>query len=624
MAADSTRESAMTDDNRPLQLRLGLACISLACWGAWALLKVMRPQQPELADLFLAAGAFAIAWPILWDSFSGLWKRDDGSATPHMGRFVSLAVIACFVTGRYGTGGVVAFILVIGELLEDRSVLGTQEALESLLALSRVRARRLRDGQEEDVDATEIRSGDVVRVLPGETIPADGRVSKGTSTLDQAHITGESLPVEVETGGSVFAGTANLTGSLEVEVTGTGDDTVIGRVRQIVEEAKGTRAPVVRLTEEYARYYTPLVLLTAGFVLFFTRELDRAIAVLIASLPCAFVLAGPTAMVGALAAAARLGILVKSVKFFEAATTIDTVVFDKTGTLTTGKLAVVQAEDDTLMKAAALARHSTHPVSRAVTAEAERRELTVPEAEGLEEIPGSGLRAVVSGQQLAIGRINWLHDQNVEGIPEDSTQNQFSALHVAIENKWSGVIRLADTLREDAKPLGASLQSLGVDRVVMLTGDHKTVATKIASELEIAEFQAECLPEQKLTAVNDLKEAGRDVLVLGDGVNDAPALAAGHVGVAMGALGSDVAIRTADVALMSGDLARLPQFLDLSKRTVAIINQNLLWGLGFIMLFILGSSLGYINPVMAAILHEFSAFFVIGNSARLLKFDGGG
>ncbi len=610
-------------DNRKLQVRLALACISLACWGAWLLLKITRPQQPDVADLFLAAGAFVIASPILWDSVKGLRQEDTDSATPHMGRFVALAVIACFVTGRYGTGGIVAFILVIGELLEDRSVLGTQEALESLLALSRVRARRLRNHKEELVEASDLTPGDVVRVLPGETIPADGRVVKGSSTLDQAHITGESLPVDVQKEANVFAGTVNLTGSLEVTVTGTGDETVIGRVRQIVEEAKGTRAPVVRLTEEYARYYTPLVLLTAGFVLFFTRELDRAIAVLIASLPCAFVLAGPTAMVGSLAAAARLGILVKSVKFFEAATTIDTVVFDKTGTLTTGKLAVVDAEDELLVNAAALARHSTHPVSRAVTAEVERRGLTIPEADGVEEVPGSGLRAEVNGKQLAVGRVSWLRDLQVDGIPADSSQNQFSALHLAVDSTWVGVIRLADTLRDDAKPLGASLRALGVDQVVMLTGDHQHVAANIASELEISEFQAECLPEEKLTAVHALKENGREVLVLGDGVNDAPALAAGHVGVAMGALGSDVAIRTADVALMSGDLARLPQFLHLSKRTVAIINQNLLWGLAFILLFIIGSSLGYISPVMAAILHEFSAFFVIGNSARLLKFEGG-
>ncbi|MEM7167631.1 MAG: cation-translocating P-type ATPase [Planctomycetota bacterium] len=610
----------MTDD-RSLRQRLVLASVSLALGGTGGVLRLARPEQPEVADLFLAAGAAVIAWPLVWDNLKGLGADGPDLTTPHMDRFVALAVLACFATGQYVTGGIVALILVIGELLEDRSALGTQQALESLLELSRVRARRLVEGREDDIDATELAVGDRVRVLPGEVIPADGSVRSGVSTIDQAHITGESLPVEVDAGGSVFAGTVNLTGMLEVEVTGTGDDSVIGQVRQIVEEAKQTRAPVVRLVEEYARYYMPLVLLVAGFVLFFTREFDRAIAVIIASLPCAFVLAGPTAMVAALAAASRLGIVVKGVRFFEAATTIDTVVFDKTGTLTTGKLAVRNASDEVLALAAALARHSTHPVSRAVTAEAKRRELPVAEAAELEEHPGHGLRATVNGQPVAIGRVSWLRQQGT-AVSEDDGTDQLSTLHVAAAGQWVGAIQLADTLRQDAKPLGVALRGLGVDRVMMLTGDRAGVAHAIAAELEIGEVRAECLPEQKLTAVSELKAEGREVLVLGDGVNDAPALAAGHVGVAMGALGSDVAIRTADVALMSGDLARLPQFLALSRRTVSVINQNLLWGLGFISLFILGSSLGYISPIMAALFHELGTFFVIFNSARLLRFGG--
>ncbi len=602
--------------------RLILAGMSLALSGAWLLLRVVRPEQAQIADLLLAAAAFVMAWPILWENVVGLWKTEEEAHTPHMGRFVSLAILACFATGRFGTAAVVAFILVIGELLEDRSVLGTQEALERILALSRVQARRLRDGAEESVDASELVVGDVVRVLPGETIPADGTVRSGLSTLDQAHITGESLPVEVSPDSPVFAGTMNLSGALELKVTGTGDETVIGRVRHIVEEAKLSRAPVVRLTEEYARYYTPLVLLIAGFVLFFTKDLDRGIAVIIASLPCAFVLAGPTAMVAALASAARMGILVKSVKFFEAAMSIDTVVFDKTGTLTTGKLAVVDAEDEVLALAGALARNSTHPVSRAVAAEAERRGLELSDVEELHEQPGAGVRARMGEATLRMGRARWLEQETELQIPEHHEQDHLSALHVAMDQRWLGVIHLADTLREEARPLGSSLRSLGIDRVLMLTGDRQQVANSVAAELQIDDVRAECLPEEKLTVVNELKEDGREVLVLGDGVNDAPALAAGHVGVAMGALGSDVAIRTADVALMSGELSRLPQFLSLSRKTVAIINQNLLWGLGFIMLFILGSSLGYINPILAAILHEFSAFFVIANSARLLKYQG--
>jgi Cd2+/Zn2+-exporting ATPase len=606
--------------DRSLRQRLTLIFVGLALGGACGLLRVLRPDQPEVAGLLIAIGAVVIAWPIVRDALAGMGATGYGAAKFYMDQFITLAVAACFATGRYVTGGVVALILVVGQLLEERSVLGVREAVESLLKLSRVRARRLRDGREEEVDATELAVGDRVRVLPGETVPADGCVQSGTSTMDQAHITGESLPVEVEVGGTVFAGTVNVTGSLEVEVTRTGDATVIGRVRQIVEEAQQSRAPIVRLTEEYARYYTPLVLLIAGFVLFFTRDFDRAIAVIIVSIPCAFVLAGPSAMVAALATASRLGILVKSVRFFEAATTIDTVVFDKTGTLTTGQLSVQRAEDEALALAAAAARHSTHPVSRAVVATAERRGLVVDEATGIEELPGRGLRAVVGGRAVRIGRAGWLRQEGV-AVADGDGADHLSALHVAADGRLAGVIYLADTLRGEAKPLGAALRAEGVEQVVMLTGDRAGVARMIAAELEIDDVRAECLPEQKLAAVNELKEQGRQVLVLGDGVNDAPALAAGHVGVAMGALGSDVAIRTADVALMSGNLARLPQFLALSRRTVQVINQNMLWGLAFIALFILGSSFGFISPIMAAVLHEFSAFFVIFNSARLLRFE---
>ncbi|MEM9799129.1 MAG: cation-translocating P-type ATPase [Planctomycetota bacterium] len=610
-----------SDDDRSLRARLGLVCTSLALGGAWGLVLLHRPSQPEVASALIAAAAVVIAWPILWSSLVSPWSRRDESSKPHLDRFVALAVAACLATERFETAWVVSLILVVGELLEDRSVMGAQEALESLLRLSRSRARRVRDGREEEVDASDLVLGDHVRVLAGESIPADGRVHSGASTVDQSHITGESVPEDVEPGASVFAGSTNLTGTLALEVTHTGDETVIGRVRKIVEEAQQTRAPVMRVTEEYARYYAPMVLLISGFVLFMTRDLDRAIAVLIVSIPCAFLLAGPTAMVAALAAASRSGILVKSVRFFEATAAVDTVVFDKTGTLTTGKLAVQRADDDALSWAAALARHSAHPVSRAVAAEAEQRGLVISSALEVVEEPGRGLRASADGKPVAMGRRAWLERQGID-VPEDDTAEHLSVVHVAVNDRWVGSIGLADTLRDEARPLGGELRELGVDRVVMLTGDREGVARAIAEELEIEDVRAECLPEEKQEAVNDLKAENREVLVLGDGVNDAPALAAGDVGIAMHALGSDVALRTADVALMSGDLTRLPEFIRLSRRTVDVINQNLMWGVGFIGLFILASSFGYIGPIAAAVLHELSAFFVIFNSARLLRWGG--
>jgi len=610
---------------------LGLLCLALSVVMPW-----LRPDQADVFSLWAMLGLGLAAIPVLIDSLTSL-KADGFEATKYyMDQFVALAILACFAIGQYATGTIVAAILIVGQILEEHTTLGVEEAVRSLTRLSRVKARRLSrhplddksagaaEATEELVDARELRVGDGVRVLPGDTVPADGRIVSGVTTLDQASITGESLPVEAEAGSAVYAGTTNVSGVFEFAVTKTGDDTVIGRVSHIVEEAKTSRAPVMRLIDDYTRYYMPLVLIIAGFVLFFTREVDRAIAVIIVAMPCAFVLASPSAMVAALAVASRLGILVKSSRFFEAAQSIDTVVFDKTGTLTTGQLRVLQVvpaagitEPDLLALAAALETGSTHPVARAIVAEAHQRGVKFERAAGIEEVAGRGVRS----RHFAAGRRTWLESLGVT-IPADVTDTaNASTLYLARDGFFAGTILLADAMRAETQAAAASLRALGIEEFVMLTGDRAAVAEDIAREAGITRFRAECLPEQKLEEVRAPKAAGRRVLVVGDGVNDAPALAAGDLGVAMGALGSDVAIKTADVALMGNDLRHLPQFIALSDRTLRIINQNLLWGLAFIALFVALSAFGVISPILAAVLHEFSAFFVIFNSARLLRFD---
>jgi Cd2+/Zn2+-exporting ATPase len=606
---------------------LGLLCLALSFVMQW-----LRPDQAEVFSLWAMLGLGLAAIPVLIDSLTSL-KADGFEATKYyMDQFVALAILACFAIGQYATGTIVAAILIVGQILEEHTTLGVEEAVRALTRLSRVKARRLGHpaaahsdpNAESLVDATELRAGDRVRVLPGDTVPADGRIVTGHTTLDQASITGESLPVEAEPGSPVYAGTTNVSGVFEFTVTKTGDDTVIGRVTHIVEEAKTSRAPVMRLIDDYTRYYMPLVLIIAGFVLFFTREVDRAIAVIIVAMPCAFVLASPSAMVAALAVASRLGILVKSSRFFEAAQSIDTVVFDKTGTLTTGQLRVLRVvpagtltESELLALAAGLEAGSTHPVARAIVAEAHRRGVNFERVAGIEEVAGRGVRA----RHFAAGRRTWIESLGVT-VPADITDTaNASTLYLARDGTFAGTILLADAMRAETRAAAERLRALGIDDFVMLTGDRAAVAGDIAQEAGITRFRADCLPEQKLEEVRALKAAGRRVLVVGDGVNDAPALAAGDVGVAMGALGSDVAIKTADVALMGNDLRHLPQFIALSDRTLRIINQNLVWGLVFIALFVALSAFGLISPILAAILHEFSAFFVIFNSARLLRFD---
>ncbi|XHR28949.1 MAG: heavy metal translocating P-type ATPase [Chthoniobacteraceae bacterium] len=589
----------------------------------------LLPGQGDLAACWSLAGALVAALPIAGEAIECLRRKSAEPAKLYIAQFILLAVVACIAGGQFATGGIVAIILAVGQMLEDRSMLGSNEAIQTLLKLSRTVARRVSPGGgEEEIDATLLKPDDLIRLRPGDVIPADGVVATGRSSVNQANITGESLPVEVETGAAVFAGTTNLTGPLEVRVTEAGPDTLLGKVRHIVEEAQATRAPIMRITEEYARYYMPLILLICGFVFFFTRDLQRAIAVLIVSVPCAFILAGPAAMIAALAAASRLGILVKSVRLFEAASHVSTVVFDKTGTLTTGRLRVTRVDpaegvsrDELLAWAAALETHSNHPLARSIVRAATERALEIPEALEVCEEHGLGVEGRMGEGNLLAGRAAWLTARGIT-IATAPDAAAWSAIHVARNGLHAGTVYLADTLRTEAPAVPAQLRKSGIERFVMLTGDRREVAAAIAGEIGFGEFQAECLPAQKQEAVEALKADGETVLVVGDGVNDAPALAAADLSIAMGALGSPVAIQTADIALMSDDLRRVPQFVELSKRTLAIINQNMLCGLVFIVISIAISSAGLVSPMAASVIHELGAFFVIFNSARLLSFEG--
>ena len=630
---DSSVDTPGLELDSELKRRMTLVFMAAALILASTIITWTKAGSEEVAGMLALVGALIVTLPIVWDVLHALRSRGFAATQFFMDQFIVLAVAACLASGRYVTGGIVATILIVGQILEERSVIGVREAVASLLKLSRVRARRLLNGEERDVDAESLTEGDLVRVRPGDTVPADGVVVKGHSTIDQSSITGESLPVDVEEGTEVFAGTTNQSGLLEVRVAQSGNETVLGKVGRIIEDAKTSEAPIMRLAEDYARYYTPFILLIAGSVFFFTRDLERAISVIIVSIPCAFVLASPTAMVAALASASRLGILIKGTSFLESAGEIDTVVFDKTGTLTEGELKVasvetyadgIHSDDDWFAIAASLQQHSTHPVGRAVVAEAKAKGLTLHEPTSVQETPGMGIKGFVEGHRVVIGRESWLRNQGL--ISEDTTvkgdrDGRYSLLHVAVNDRPIGHLCLTDTLREEAARSIEELKACGVERFIMLTGDRQVVADAIANQVGLTEVKAQCLPEEKLAMVESLKKEGRRVMVVGDGVNDAPALAAGDLGVAMGALGNDIAINTADVALMTNNLRYLSALMRLSRRAVGIINQNLICGFIFILTSIVISSLGYVNPILAAFIHEFSAFFVIVNSTRLLRYD---
>ena len=577
--------------------------------------------------LLALLGAALLAIPILVHATRELLRGHM-----HMDEIVALAVIAALAAEDYKAAGTVAFFLLLSNLIETRTALGARASIESLVRLSPKKARRLgADGTEEEVDPRELRPGDVVRVRPGDNVPADGQVIAGQSSVNQANVTGESLPVDKTIGDEVFSGTNNLAGAIDVEVTRAGEDTTLGKVKKLILQAEQTRIPIMRLIDRYAAWYTPTILMLAASVVLFTREMDRAVTMLVVACPCALILAVPTAMVAALSCAARLGIYVKDVSNIELAKDLSAFVFDKTGTLTTGQLSVTrmmpapEVDGAELLAAAASAEHlSRHPVARAVVAVAEKARVRIDDPRDFEEVSGRGVRAHVDGDTVLVGRRAWLAEQGVAfeamAAEEYAEPEGLSTLYVARDGRLLGWIGLEDRTRDEARQAMHDLRELGLRELVMVTGDRWSVARRVAREMGCTEVQAEVLPSDKLELVAALKDRGYKVAVVGDGVNDAPALAAGDLSIAMGAAGSDVAINSATVALMNNDLRRLAFLVRLSRRTIAVVHQNLLFGVVFIVAFEILAGLGWISPVLGAVLHVVGATFVVFNSARLVRF----
>lgn len=573
------------------------------------------------ADFMALAGAVMLAIPLFWTSLADLLR-----GRMEMNELAALGVLAALAGGEYVTAGAISFFMFISIFIEHQSATGAEKSIRSMMALAPVMARRLgSEGIEEEVDVSELRAGDVVRIKPGDRLPGDGRVTRGQSAVDESSITGESVPVEKTVDDGVFAGTMNSGGVMEVEIARLGEDSVLGQVKKLILHARKTKTAVARTVDRYATWYTPLILVLAGIVVLVTRDLSRAISMLIIACPCSIMLSTPTAMVAALGAAARLGVLVKTVGHLEVAGRVNTVVFDKTGTLTTGELKVTRiapaegiSELELLALAAGLENNSTHPVALAVVSEAVKRSVPIPGAEEFEENFGMGVAGRVGEKRVYAGKREWVE----AGIPDlelPTNEETLSVLHVAVDSRYAGWIGLEDGLRPNAATALEKLKLAGVDRALMLTGDREVVAEKVAAEAGGMDFVAGALPEKKLEIVNELRKSGRTVCVVGDGVNDGPALAAGDVSVAMGAAGSDVAVHSATIALMNNNLERIPFILRLSRETLRVVRQNLGFSIGFIVFLLMASAAGYIHPVLAAALHSSSALFVIFNSARLIR-----
>ena len=625
------KDDIATEATRGKQMRVSLALIATlagftllaSSWIAqWKLLYGPDSFQTKLLAL---AGAILLSMPVLWHALKCFLKGHS-----HMDELAALAIIACFATQNYTVAGIVAFFMLLSELVETRTALGARASIESLIKLTPKRAYLLaEDGTEKDVKVKELKPGDIIRVRPGDNIPADGEVTNGLSSINEATITGESLPVDKVPGMQVFAGTNNLTGVLDIKVTKAGKDTTLGKVQSLIMQAEKTKIPIVTIIERYIKWYVPTILMIAIIFYFFTRDIQQTISILIIACPCSLILATPSAMVAAISASARLGILVKNVADLEIAGRMTAMIFDKTGTLTTGRLYVTKltpAENiepaELLAVAASAEQMSKHPAARALMQVAKEANLSLPQTESFEETPGKGVTATINSERIIVGRDTFLKENNIDmsrvSDPALHEEHGFSTLYVSRDSTCIGWIGLQDKTRPEAQQAVKELFDAGIKRVIMLTGDREEVASRVAGELGCTDFKAHCLPQDKLSIVEKTRKDGHTVVVVGDGINDAPALAAGDLGIAMGAAGSDVAINSASIALMSDDLKRLPFLVRLSRNTRKVIYENISFGISFILL---GISLSFlIRPEVAAVLHFVSSLFVVFNSARLVRF----
>ncbi|HIE52350.1 MAG TPA: cadmium-translocating P-type ATPase [Armatimonadetes bacterium] len=567
---------------------------------------------------------------VLYASVSSLLAGEIGTDLA-----LAIATFAAIFIREYVAASEVVFIALLGESLEEIAFARTRKALEGLLSLSPPTARVRREGVEVEVPVEEVKPGEMVLVRPGERIPVDGMVVSGRSAVDESTLTGESVPVDKGIGDEVFTGTLNQFGALEIETLRVGADTTLGQIIHLVEEAQEQKAPIQRTADVYARYFLPIVLLCAALTFAFTRDWFRTVAVLVVACPCALILATPAAIVAGIGRLARTGVLVKGGAVLERLAQVNAFAFDKTGTLTTGELALGEivpladrTEEEVLVLAAAAEQRSEHPLAQMLVGEARRRGLTWPEVAEFTALPGAGVEACLDGQQVLVGNVRFLQERGLtfgqeaeEALARLDAAGQ-TVILVAQEDDLVGLIGARDTLRPNAHEVVRALRRLRIRRLALLSGDRAPVAQAIAHELVLEEVEAELLPPDKAVHLRRWQEEGLTVAMVGDGVNDAPALALADVGLAVAETGSDLSAEAADVVLLGDPLAHLPALVRLSRQVLRTIRQNII-GFAFILngAAVLASAFGYLGPVQAAVFHQGSSLAVLLNSLRLLGFE---
>ncbi len=596
--------------------------------------------QPAAIALFLGAYFFG-GWDISRHALHALRERHFDTDL-----LMVTAAIGAALIGNFFEGALLLFLFSLGHALEERALDRARDAVRALADLAPKTALVKRDGKEIELPVEELQIDDAVIVRPGVRIPVDGVVTDGASAVNQAPVTGESVPVDKSAGAQVFAGSVNGEGALDVRVTRLAKDSTLARVMKLVEEAQTQKSPTQQTVEKFERVFVPVVLGITALVIVvppllgvpFQESFIRAMTLLVAASPCALALGTPASILAGIAQAARNGILIKGGVHLENLGRLKAIAFDKTGTLTHGRPEVTDvvplnekiSADELLRLTAAAESRSAHPLAQAVLRAAQAKKFALPAVEDLESITGKGLRAKVEGRALLLGNAALLEENKIAiSEPAQARIKELQAsgktiILAAADGKLLGALALADTLRADAAATMRALNAAGVQQTIMLTGDHEQVAQAIATQVGLTQVRADLLPEDKLTVIRELDQQYGTVAMVGDGVNDAPALANATVGIAMGGAGTDVALETADVALMGDDLSKLPFAVGLGRATRRIILQNLAISLGVIAFLIVSSLTGFVGLGIAIVFHEGSTLVVVGNALRLLGYQSKG
>lgn len=580
------------------------------------------------SDILMIFAAFLSGFPIALNAISALRYKILG-----IDALVTLAVIGALIIGEYWEAAAVTFLFMFGSYLESKTLNKTRSAIKSLLDLAPNIVRVIRDGEEIELDPDQVKTEDVVIVRSGEKIAVDGTVIEGKSHVNQSSITGESMPVTKKKGDKAYSGTIIESGYLKINAEKVGNDTTFSRILEMVEEAQDKKAKTQKYLEVFSRYYTPGIMILAIIVFIITRDIRLSLTLLVIACPGALVISTPVSIVAGIGNGAKKGILIKSGETIEKLGKVKVLAFDKTGTLTEGKPKVTKiksfniAENELLKLAAQAEMYSEHPLGESII---EKYNETIDEKlmppTKTDIMTGYGLKASIEGRDIVIGNRKLLYEnkinisEEIESYIKEQEQKGQTAVIVAVEKDILGIISIADTIREDAKNMIENLKKQEIDKIVMLTGDNERAAKAISTKLGLDDYYAELLPEDKVRRLGELQEKYGSIVMVGDGVNDAPALASADLGIAIGGVGKDVAMETADVVLMADKLEKLSYAIRLSRATVNNIKQNIYFSIIVVTLLLIGVLLGTVFLSLGMLVHELSVLLVIMNAIRLLRY----